>query len=300
MERRATARVVLIRSVINQFRMSSNRSSKYRYIGTTDRMSSNQATHDPCLSARILILVIDFIWDVAQAFTSLPTKRASTESGLDAMYVGTEWADTIVGSLETALSQLAVHTVPDAAAARSEHTPTAFDCLISEHVLPNETGAAFLSSYAGDSDLPSLLLASEDAQPTASEVVSANVTDYFVVDRMDEHHATLAESIENAVTQRNASHHERLEFALELADAGAWEYEIPTETVWWNKQAREIHGVSPDRTLSLDGIDELYTPDDRRRIRDAFDRAINEREPFDEIAELDSDDRQWEIGRAHV
>ena len=209
------------------------------------------------------------------------------------MYVGTEWADTIVGSLETALSQLVVHTVPDAATARSDHTPTAFDCVISEYVLPDETGTAFLSSYIGDSDLPSLLLASEDAQPTASEVVSANVTDYFVIDRMDEHHATLAESIENAVTQRNASHHEKLEFALELADAGAWEYEIPTETVWWNKQAREIHGVSPDRTLSLDGIDELYTPDDRRRIRDVFDRAINEREPFDEIAELDSDDRQW-------
>ena len=209
------------------------------------------------------------------------------------MYVGTEWADRIAESLETALSQLVVHTVPDAATARSDHTPTAFDCVIAEYMLPNETGTAFLSSYVGDSDLPSLLLAREDAQPTASEVVSANVTDYFVIDRIDEHYATLAEGIENAVTQPNASHYERLQFALELADTGAWGYEIPTETVWWNEQAREIHGVSPDRTLSLDGIDELYTPDDRRRIRDAIDRAINEREPFDEIVELDSDDRQW-------
>ena len=238
-------------------------------------------------------MTVDFIWVVAQAILSLPTKLVNTEAGLEVVYVGTEWADTIAESLESALPQLVVSTVPDAATARSDYTPTAFDCLISEYVLSDETGTAFLSSYADDSDLPSVLLASEDAQPTASEVVSANVTDYFVIDRMDEHHATLAESIESAVTQRNASHRERLEFALELADAGAWEYEIPTETVWWNKQAREIHGVSPDRTLSLDGIDELYTPDDRRRIRDAFDRAINEGEPFDEIAELDSDDRQW-------
>ena len=146
-------------------------------------------------------MAVDFIWVVSQAILSLPTERVSTDSGLEVVYVGTEWADTIVGSLETALSQLVVHTVPDAATARSDYTPTAFDCLISEYVLSDETGTAFLSSYADDSDLPSVLLASEDAQPTASEVVSANVTDYFVIDRMDEHHATLAESIESAVTQ---------------------------------------------------------------------------------------------------
>jgi DNA-binding NtrC family response regulator len=196
------------------------------------------------------------------------------------VYVGTEWADTIVESLETALSQLVVHTVPDAATARSDYTPTAFDCLISEYALLDETGTALLSSYGGDSELPSLLLAGEDAQPTATEVVSANVTDYFVIDRMDEQYTTLAESIENAVTRRSASHDERLEFALELADAGAWEYEIGTEAIWWNEGAREIHGISPDRTLSPDELDELYAPDDRRRIRDAFDRAINEGEPF--------------------
>ena len=28
-----------MRSVVNQFRISSNRSAKYRYIGTTDRMT---------------------------------------------------------------------------------------------------------------------------------------------------------------------------------------------------------------------------------------------------------------------
>jgi DNA-binding NtrC family response regulator len=173
------------------------------------------------------------------------------------VYVGTEWADTIAESLETALPQLVVHTVPDAATARSDHTPTAYDCVISEYVLPDETGTAFLSSYVDEADLPSLLLASEDAEPTASAVLSANVTDYFVIERLDEHSATLAESIENAVTQRNAPHHERLESALELADAGAWEYEISTETLWSNEQAREIHGVSPDRTLSPDGIEEL-------------------------------------------
>ena len=29
-----------MRSVVNQFRMSSNRSAKYRYIGTTDRTNA--------------------------------------------------------------------------------------------------------------------------------------------------------------------------------------------------------------------------------------------------------------------
>ena len=33
----------LIRSVVNQFRISSNRSAKYRYIGTTDRMTVSTA-----------------------------------------------------------------------------------------------------------------------------------------------------------------------------------------------------------------------------------------------------------------
>ena len=98
------------------------------------------------------------MWLVTEVLVRLPTERTSTDSGLDAVYVGTEWADTIVESLETALSQLVVHTVPDAATARSDYTPTAFDCLISEYALPDETGTALLSSYGGDSELPSLLL----------------------------------------------------------------------------------------------------------------------------------------------
>jgi PAS domain S-box-containing protein len=233
------------------------------------------------------------MWVATDERISLPIERVSTDRGLDAVYVGTEWADAIAESLETTRSRLVVHGVPDAATARADHEPAALDCVISEYALPDETGTAFLSSYVGDADLPSLLLAREDAQPTAAEVMSADVTDYFVVDRMDEPVATLAESIENAVTKRNASHHERLEFALELADAGAWEYELGTGTMWWNEQARDIHGVSPGRTLSPSGLEELYAPCDRQRIRDAFDRALDEREPFDEIAELDSDDRQW-------
>ena len=222
-----------------------------------------------------------------------PTARDGPDASPDVLYVGTRWADAIAASLEAALPRPVVHTVPDPAAARSDRAATAFDCVIAEHPLPDETGAAFLSSYVADPELPTLLVASEETQPTPSEAVSANVTDYFVVDRADDGYAALAASVADAVARRRASHRERLEAALELADAGAWEYGSETETMWWSTQARDVHGVSPDRPLSLDDVVDLYAPDDRPRIRDAVDRALTEGEPFDETVELDGEDRRW-------
>jgi K+-sensing histidine kinase KdpD len=114
-----------------------------------------------------------------------------------------------------------------------------------------------------------------------------------VIDRTDAQYAALAAALEDAVTRKGSSHHERLDTALELADTGAWEYEVATETVWLSKQAREVHEISPDRTLSLDDMVDQYVAGDRRRIRDAFDDAVTEGEPFDEITELDSGDQRW-------
>ncbi|WP_277543182.1 hybrid sensor histidine kinase/response regulator [Haloarcula laminariae] len=220
-------------------------------------------------------------------------ERDATDQSLEVLYVGTEWIDAIGTSLEATLPQAVIHAVSDPATARSDYTASAFDCIISEYTLPDETGTAFLSSYAVDSELPSLLLANKDTQPTAAEVMAANVTDYFVVDHLDDEFDTLAASIEDAVTRRYRSHHERHEIALELADAGAWEYRTTTETLWWSKQAWEIHGLGPDRTRSPDEISDLYISDDQPRVTDAFENAVDKGEPFDEIAELDSDEQRW-------
>jgi len=207
------------------------------------------------------------------------------------LYVGTRWADQIATSLETSCQHAIVHTVSDAVTARSELEATDFDCIVVEYELPDETGTRFLSALADGSDYPTILLASEDAEPPTADAVSANPTDYFLIEQFDDQYGSLVESIQNAVEQE--PERSRHQAALEAADIGAWEYDIATETLWLSDRVREIHGIPQDTAVTVDDIVERYSAEDRQAVRDTFDRAISEVESLDKTVRLDSDDERW-------
>ena len=83
--------------------------------------------------------------------------------------------------------------------------------------------------------------------------------------------------------------------AQDIANLGAWEYDIQAEEGWWTDQASQIHGLSPDISPSPERSLECYHPDDRPTIEAAFERAVKEGEAYDlELRFIDAtDEHRW-------
>jgi PAS domain S-box-containing protein len=67
----------------------------------------------------------------------------------------------------------------------------------------------------------------------------------------------------------------------DVANVGAWEYDIETDEGWGTDEVLRIHGVDSDAHVSPAESIEFYHPDDRPVIREAFERAVEDREPYD-------------------
>jgi PAS domain S-box-containing protein len=80
------------------------------------------------------------------------------------------------------------------------------------------------------------------------------------------------------------------EKAQDIADVGAWEYDIETDSTWFTDETHRIYGVPTDETPSVSEGLEFYHPDDRPIIREAFERAVAGEESYDLELRLVDDD----------
>lgn len=69
--------------------------------------------------------------------------------------------------------------------------------------------------------------------------------------------------------------------AEELAAVGAWEHDLGSDNLYWTDQVYEIHGCSDDFEPSIERVAELYHLDDRKKLREAVERATTAGEPYD-------------------
>jgi len=69
--------------------------------------------------------------------------------------------------------------------------------------------------------------------------------------------------------------------AQSLAQVGAWEHDLGTETSIWTDELYRIYGLSPGTEPSPERGFALYREEDRKTIEEAFRRAIEEGEPYD-------------------
>ena len=90
------------------------------------------------------------------------------------------------------------------------------------------------------------------------------------------------------VTARVTMEHElrqsrrRLAEAEHVAQIGSWEWDIPNDRVSWSDGLFEIFGVDPeqvDRTWE-GGLEQRVFPEDRGRVRDALQQALEDRSSF--------------------
>ena len=81
--------------------------------------------------------------------------------------------------------------------------------------------------------------------------------------------------------QRLERQNDLFERAQEIANVGAWEYDVRKERSVLTDQAYSIHGISPDRDLTPERSLAFYHPDDRDAVAAAFRRAVEEGVPYD-------------------
>ncbi len=83
-----------------------------------------------------------------------------------------------------------------------------------------------------------------------------------------------------------------LQHAQRIGGIGGWEIDLRSDPgeLFWTDEVYRIHGLEPDADLALDEAIEYYHPDDRERVHEAVEGAIEDGEPYDLEARLIADD----------
>ncbi|WP_311174183.1 PAS domain S-box protein [Halobellus ordinarius] len=165
--------------------------------------------------------------------------------------------------------------------------------------------------------LPYLLLVPEsgskiidtDAGQLADNVVTESIDEIVTLPiQQSELHWRLAALLrlrEQSLTLREREQElerqvDLFEKAQDIANVGAWEYDIEAESGWWTTEVSRIHALSEDTTPSPELSFQYYHPEDRPILEDAFEKAVEQGEPYDlEVRLIDADGSQrWVRTRA--
>ena len=83
------------------------------------------------------------------------------------------------------------------------------------------------------------------------------------------------------------------EKAEDIANVGAWEYDIEAGELWWTDEAYRIHALPKDTEMSPETSLDHYHPEDRQIIEEVFESAVEDGEPYDiEVRLIDAEDNQ--------
>ncbi len=72
----------------------------------------------------------------------------------------------------------------------------------------------------------------------------------------------------------------------EMADVGGWEYDVRSGEIWYTEYVYDLCNLSGEDTPSIAEGVELFHPEDRHAVAEAFERAIEHGEPYDLEARL--------------
>ncbi len=73
---------------------------------------------------------------------------------------------------------------------------------------------------------------------------------------------------------------QRLRWALQNADGGAWDCNLESGEAWWSEEMYELYGVEPGTRMRLDSSLVLVHEQDREPLREAAEKSILQRVDF--------------------
>ena len=74
---------------------------------------------------------------------------------------------------------------------------------------------------------------------------------------------------------------DRMELVLRGADVGVWYCPLPFDRLIWDARVKSHFHLAPDADVTIDIFYDRLHPEDRARTRDAIERSIETREPYD-------------------
>lgn len=181
-------------------------------------------------------------------------------------------------SLKTAGVQMELVEASDCQGAiatlRSDH----FDCVFLDYRLPDGDGLTLVQDIRSSGfKIPLVVLTGQGDEQTAVELMKAGASDYISKGKVSPE--SLSRSLHNAIrvyrAERQASEanqllkesEERYRFVLEGSNDGIWDWDITTNTVYWNDRCFDISGLSREKFVgNYQALCQLLHPEDRYRI----------------------------------
>ncbi|MFA9516041.1 PAS domain S-box protein [Halopenitus sp. H-Gu1] len=192
--------------------------------------------------------------------------------------------------LEGECERFAVETATSANEGLERLSEAEIDCIVSDYQMPGMDGLEFLEAVREEHpDLPFILFTGKGSEEVASDAISAGVTDYIQKKPGSDQFTVLANRIENAVHQTRAEH--RLEesqrrFRTLLSNVPGMAYRCRNERgypmLFVSDDCVELTGYERSELVDGDiryGRDVVH-PDDRDRVWESVQDALESREPF--------------------
>jgi PAS domain S-box-containing protein len=210
-----------------------------------------------------------------------------------------DFADLTAIRLEREDDRFEVESATEASDGLERLQNEEFDCVVSDYDMPGKDGMEFLQSVRqSDPDFPFVLFTGKGSEEIASEAISAGVTEYVQKKTGSEQYELLANRISAAASQyrterRLERQNDLFAKAQNLANVGAWEYDVQSDRSYISDEVKRIHGLDVNEELTPEGSLEYYHPEDRETIEEAFKRAKESGDPYDlNLRLIDSDNRQ--------
>ncbi|WP_153952657.1 PAS domain S-box protein [Halosegnis longus] len=185
------------------------------------------------------------------------------------------------------------------------------DCIVSDHDMPSMTGIELLELVRDEyPDLPFILFTGKGSEEVASDAISAGVTDYLQKESGTDQYAILANRIENAVERQQSQEavkEQKRRLETIINNVPGLIYRCQNEPGWPMSEVagecEKLVGYSPD-TIESGAVswgEDVIHPNDRAKVWDDVQGAIEDGEPFELTYRIKTEDGQikwvWERGR---
>lgn len=184
-----------------------------------------------------------------------------------------------------------IETAANASEGLSRLSETRFDCVISDHDMPDQTGVEFLKTVRDQyPDLPFILYTGKGSEEVASDAISAGVTDYLQKESGSDQYTILANRVRNAVEryriEREAEHTRtqlesitnKRERIIERVTDAIVEVDSDWRFTLVNEQAEDLYEMSDEYLLGRDFWDVFENAKDTR-FETEYRRVMETGEP---------------------
>lgn len=155
------------------------------------------------------------------------------------------------------------------------------DLVLSDVMMPGLDGFALLQALRADSqtkEVPIVLLSARAGEDSRVEGLQRGADDYLIKPFSARELLARVETnlqLGQIRQQARRESEERLRLAIESAELGTWDFNFIAGTLKWDQHCKAMFGLPPDAEINYEVFLAGLHPDDRDRIHEVVQQAIN-------------------------